>query len=150
MVNEALIWDKFYKELIPDEIWNYKLQYDLALEAVKYYTLFNHLTIIDIDTLQPPYLFTTKDLYEELIDILGFHQRDFVITPNNDAGLTADYIGADDSLIMTINMLKDYTLTVNYMHKGVTSNTSYFYTVDKIWKKKEVERLFTRLFYEWF
>lgn len=150
MINEALIWDKFYSDIVPEQIWNYKLQQEWAKEALDFYILFNNLTIIDIDKIGAPYVFTKKDIYDVLVNILGFHSKDFELSTNSDGGMLGVYVGPDPSLIMSVELLKDYTLTIDYMQKGISSRTTYSREVPTEFKIKEIERLFTRLFYEWF
>ena len=150
MINEALIWDKFYGRIIPSEYWNYKLQEQWAKQATEFYLAFNKLSVIDIDKLAQPYVFTKKIVANALEDFLGFHVRDFELSPNYNGGMLAIYMGTDNSLILTVELTEDYDMIVNYINGGISGKLRYSYELDSEFKKKELERLFTRLFYEWF
>lgn len=150
MLNEALIWNKFYQDIIPSEYWNYKLQEEWAKEAMAFYIAYNELRVLDLDKIGQPYVFTKKDVADKLELVLGYHGKDFTISPNHDGGLTAIYMGVENSLIMTVELTKNYTLIVEYICGGISSKTVYAQEIDFTFKEKEVQRLFTRLFYEWF
>lgn len=140
MVNEVLIWEKFYKGLIPSEYWNFNLQYDLAKEATQFYILYNTLKLVNIDTMVEPYKFTRKDVADELEYILGINILDFELSPNNDGGMLATYMGDNGALIFTAELHNDYTLFIEFIHNGVMGKVTYSYELDKEFKRNELEK----------
>lgn len=146
MINEALIWDKFYRDIIPSQCWNYKLQYEWAKDATAFYIAFNELSVIDIDSIVEPYVFTKADVANELEELISEQNHNlFEISTNCNGGMYAVYIGPNISLILTIEVLKDYTMIIEYTTPTHSGKLTYFHTSTFPEKALAVENLFRRL-----
>lgn|SRR5574343_120039 len=122
MIEAKSVFNRIYSGHNPNDYCMYDLQKDWAMDAINYYILFNNLSLIDIEKITRPYVFTTKKHYGEfyfILDLLPsnyFTRKDFEISPDCNGGLTAVYIGSKDAII-TIDFRVDTTLELEIMSR---------------------------------
>lgn len=125
------VYDKFYSGLNPKEYWEFTLQKDLAYEAIDFYITFNNLSIIDIDVISYPYKFTKLSIYQDLYSIISqiyWNPKEFNFSPDSNGGVTAIYCGEKD-VILTLDMNKEHTVTLEYITKNLLGKIIYTYEV---------------------
>lgn len=125
------VYSRFYSDLNPKEYYAFELQKDLALEAINYYILFNNLSIIDIDSISAPYRFTKLAVYMDMYSLIAQVTKDmkeYTLSPDSNGGICGVYIG-EKEIILTIDMNKDHTVSIEYIYKGIMSKTLFSYEV---------------------